>query len=217
MAKKILSQDQLPSEIPAPQPPVTPPPPVPAPKKSVSGWIMAALFVSIVLAFGVFYYYDDIMRYPLIAKLFSGTSFSKSRSLMLQTTPVPAAPTPTPTPIILLPDEGTKGNYAVSQSSNSKGPSIQKVVFDPLDVKKGQTLTVMVLLSSADPIIHVGGTLTSDTKTTPVTFAQTGTTGTQHTWSASLTVEDTVLYKYILTVSASTVKGDATVTVAPRS
>lgn len=206
------------------QPTQQPVPPLPQenvmrqPSKPSSSFriLIVILIVSISLGASVLYWYDDLVTLPSIARFFSAPT--PSHLLLSDRNPIPTnAPTPTPTSIILKPDDGTKGTYAVSQSSNSKGPTIQKVIFNPLDAQKGQTLTITVVLSSPDPILHVGGTLMSDAKEHPLTFTQTEIKGSQSVWVASYQLDDTVLYTYILSISASTVKGDSTVRVAPRS
>lgn len=132
-------------------------------------------------------------------------------------TTAPQNPTPTPSPIVLKPDDGVKGNYSVSQGSQYKGPTISHVTFDPLDVKKGQKLTVTVTLSSPTPITSVTGTLTGDTTSMPITFTRVSTANATSIWSATLTITDTLWYKYILKLTGVNANGTSSVIVAPRS
>ena len=130
-----------------------------------------------------------------------------------------ATATPTPTPIILMPDEGVKGNYAVSQPGKITGPRITKVTFDPLDVKLGQPITISAKVFSLVPVSKVSGNLQQDLNSTPLTFTQTATepdTGNT-VWTATTTLSDTVLYRYILDISATDSNGTSTIQIAPRS
>ena len=128
-----------------------------------------------------------------------------------------STPTPTPTPIILKPDDGVKGNYTVSQSAKETGLTFSTVTFDPLDVQKGQTLTLTVTLSSQSPVSQVTGMLTADTTSIPITLQKSSQTATTSVWSATLPITDTLLYKYILKLEAVNETGTSSVTVAPRS
>ena len=128
-----------------------------------------------------------------------------------------STPTPTPTPIILKPDDGVKGNYTVSQGAKDTGPTFTKVTFDPLDVQKGQTLTLTITLSSQSLVSSVTGTLTADTTSMPITLQQISQTKTTTVWSGTFPTTDTLLYKYILRLDAVNGTGTSSVTVAPRS
>lgn len=125
-------------------------------------------------------------------------------------------PTPTPTPIVLRPDNGTKGTYLISQVKNG-GPVVKQVIFDPLDVKKGQSFTVTVIMDAESSAEQITGVFESDTTKKNITFERiTDASGIQ-TWQSKFTVEDSVLWKYMLTFVAKTGDKSSTVTVAPRS
>ncbi len=123
---------------------------------------------------------------------------------------------PTPTPIILQPDTGTKGTYNISQGAHA-GPTFQQVIFDPLDVQKGQTLTITVIVTANSNSQSVTGTLQTDSGKKNLTFQKTQTTAASEFWSASVTVDSTVWYTYILTINATSAEGASSATVAPRS
>lgn len=125
------------------------------------------------------------------------------------------APTPSPTPTTLIPDEGSKGNYNLSQSKRS-GPTISQVSFDPLDAKQGQTLTITLKVKNNPPAQAITGTLQTDTSTEKLTFTKTKATNVE-IWQAQLKLPATVLYKYILTVNAKSATGNSQIIVAPRS
>lgn len=126
-------------------------------------------------------------------------------------------PTPTPTPIQLHPDNGTQGTYMVSQGQNHVGPNITKVIFDPLNAQKGQSLVIWAHTENTSPVTAVTGSLQTDHGTVPLTFTMTGGTTVAGDWQAKISLTDTVWYTYILTVHATGQNGTSTVTVAPRS
>lgn len=123
-------------------------------------------------------------------------------------------PTPSPTPIQL---HTGKGIYQVSQAKHN-GPTIFQVVFDPLDVTKGQTVTITTSISSPTGVSFVEGSLKTDNAQQPLIFTKISTNGAITEWSTTTTVEDTVWYRYILTVNAKNTKGSSSqIIVAPRS
>ena len=84
---------------------------------------------------------------------------------------------PLPTPIPLRPDDGVKGTYSVS--SKGGGPAISQVIFDPLDVQKGQKLTIFVTVASQPaPAEKVTGSLKTDNGQTELTFTRASTSNT---------------------------------------
>ncbi len=127
------------------------------------------------------------------------------------------APIPTPTPIRLKPDNGTKGTFAIGQAKNHAGPTISQVIFDPLDVKKGQKLTITVRANDTTPISAIVADLAEDTSRQTISFTRTDGTNTDGTWTGAATLENTVWYLYKLTVTATSKNGSATIIVAPRS
>lgn len=146
-------------------------------------------------------------------------------SFLLPTIPGPisdtltdTSPTPTPTPIVLIPDEDVKGNYVVSQSKDAKGPRIEKVTFDPLDVQVGQTLNITVHVFSKSPVSKLTGRLNSDNQASQLIFTNTTPEEPENTnWTTSLVIDDPVLFRYIVEIFGTDTNGTTTVTVAPRS
>lgn len=130
-------------------------------------------------------------------------------------TPAPIS-TPTPTPIKLRPDNGTQGTYSVGMAKYA-GPTVTQIIFDPLDVQKGQTLVITATLKNDVAIGQVKGNLQMDHGQQDATFSRISGTDTAGSWQAKFKLNDTVLYKYILTISAEASNGKSEVTTAPRS
>lgn len=134
-------------------------------------------------------------------------------------TPTPTStpvPTSMPKPIPLYPDKGTQGIYNVSQAKNHPGPTISKVIFEPLDVQKGQTLTVFVTMNNPTPIASVSAQLTMDNGSVSFPLSHNSGTDTAGEWKGSVRVSETVWHTYKLTIRASGENGEGQVTVAPR-
>lgn len=119
----------------------------------------------------------------------------------------------TPTPITLKAGPET---YHISQSSH-QGPSIAAVTFDPLDVKRHGLLTLTVITVHPSVVTQVKGILTSDTNTFPLSFNKSTSQANNTTWKTTMTVPDTLWYRYMLTITAYASDGQNTITVAPRS
>jgi len=145
---------------------------------------------------------DDAMLLPTIIH---HTSFPTTTPTL---TPTPTV-TPTPTPSYLPPGRQT---YKVSQSPDMAGPRIVSLTLDPLDVQKKQQQMILVALSSSTPVSGVSVTLYSDTKSRVLPLSSTS-----GGWSTTWTVDDPVLYRYILVIRATNSQGTAKVIVAPRT
>jgi hypothetical protein len=129
-------------------------------------------------------------------------------------TPTPFTPTrPSPTPIAL---HAGIGEYTISHPQTG-GPKIDKVIFSPLDVKKGDVLHLSVVITSVADVTGVTGTLTGDSKVSDLVFTKEKTNKNTQTWATELTLPDSVWYNYILSVTAINTAGKTTVQVAPRS
>lgn len=125
-----------------------------------------------------------------------------------KTTPTPSS---SPTPISL--PQG-KGVYSVSQGKH-QGPSISQVTFDPLDVRKGQKLTITIKATDQTPVTSVTATLQTDSTQNELVFKQVSDTSTSD-WETSIKIDDTLWYRYILTIKATSSNGTTEVIVAPR-
>jgi hypothetical protein len=138
--------------------------------------------------------------------------------ITLQTAPPVAVTTSTPVPTIypLIPDAGSAGTYNVSQGPHS-GPTFRRVVFDPLDVKKGQDLKITVTLESNSGVTGLTGSLTMDNSKKDLSFTRVSDQGATEVWEATFNLTDSVDYKYILNLSGRDAGGTSTISVAPRS
>jgi hypothetical protein len=126
-------------------------------------------------------------------------------------------PTPTPTPTKLYPDNGIKGTYNVSANQKS-GPVITQVIFDPLNVQKGEPLTLTVMLKNASPVQEVKGTLKMDNSSIDLSFNLVNRTNKDEVWQTTIsTLSDSVLYNYIFNVIATAANGQGFGGAAPRS
>lgn len=115
------------------------------------------------------------------------------------------------TPIPLKPDNGKKGTYIIGQLKH-EGPVYKQVVFDPLDVKRNETLTVTITFDKEVPPENVSAVLETDNKTLDIVFKNTN-----GIWIGSVKVTDTVLFKYILNITAKGGGKTVKAVVAPRS
>lgn len=163
------------------------------------------------IVFGIVFF-DTIVNKPVIKRLLTGGQYQSNKlrdSALLPT----STPIPTPTPIQL--HEGI-GEYTVSHGETN-GPSIINVIFDPLDVRKDQLLTLFVNIRSQDIVTSVTGTLETDTASMPLTFTLSQESKGVQTWITKVTMTDTLWYTYIANITAKSNKGETSVTVAPRS
>ena len=197
------------------QPPVPAMMDSPVPPKNLWSPLTISLTVLVVAMVLSIVFFDTIVNQPMIKSFLTGGQYQSNK---FSDSAILPAPSPIiPTPIILKPDEGTKGNYTVSQSAKDTGPTFSTVTFDPLDVQQGQNLTITVTLSSQSPVSQVTGTLTGDTTSIPIALQKSSQTATTTVWSATFSITDTLLYKYILKLEAVNGTGTSSVTVAPRS
>lgn len=183
-----------------------------SPRKPFNVWILllVILLVYIVLNIGVYMYGLK----GLGARL-SQLSLVKEQGQLFRPTPTPTLiPTPTPTPIRLPPGKGT---YNVSQGRQHAGPTFTKISFDPLDVQKGETLTITVSVQNTVPIQSVQALLKTDHGQKNVQFARIDGTDLSGVWQAQIAMDDSVLYTYILQITATGANGVSSDAVAPRS
>lgn len=135
-----------------------------------------------------------------------------------KTTSVPTMkPTPTPLPDKLLSDKDGTGTYNVS-SSQTTGPKVTKIVFNPLDAKKGQPLTITVTVINEVPVQKVTGTLITDTSKEYPTFTFVSRTDKTEIWKTTFSpLPTSVDYMYSLTITAESSNGSGTGGASPRS
>jgi len=126
-------------------------------------------------------------------------------------------PTPTPTPTTLLPDDGTKGTYSVSANQRG-GPRINKIVFDPFNAQKNQPLTITIYISNESPVDKVSGIFKMDSLSENVSFKHISRTDKSEVWQFVFpSLPDTVLYNYVLDITANAANGTGFGGAAPRS
>lgn len=129
-------------------------------------------------------------------------------------TPTPKSPTPTPTPTRLL---SGKETYYISQTDKTKALAISSLILDPLDVKKEDKQTLIVKVVSDVAVQSVSIEFQSDTKKRTLTLTLGEGAPTSGDWKTTWTLDDSVLYKYILTITATDANSKSTAIVAPRS
>lgn len=121
-------------------------------------------------------------------------------------------PVPTPTIIPLIPDDGRRGTYIIGQIKHD-GPTFKQVIFDPLDLKKNDFLTVSTTFDNETPPQKVYGNLQSDNSSFDLSFSR----NVNGIWTSKVQVTDTVFRKYILTIFAENSEQTVKAIVAPRS
>ncbi len=120
-------------------------------------------------------------------------------------------PSPTPVPL-----HAGKGDYTVSHPK-SNGPTIQRVIFDPLDAKKGEVLKISAVIMNPAEEGRVTGSLATDSNQFELNFTKTGMEKNSQIWSTEITLTDSVSYNYIVSLAAINGLGKTTVRVAPRA
>jgi hypothetical protein len=120
-------------------------------------------------------------------------------------------PSPTPVPL-----HAGKGDYSVSHPK-SNGPTIQRVIFDPLDAKKGEVLKISAVIMNPTEDGRVTGSLATDTSQMELNFSKSGMEKNSQIWSTEITLTDSVSYNYIVSLAAINAQGKTTVRVAPRA
>jgi hypothetical protein len=159
---------------------------------------------------------SGIVALLVIILVISGGIYLYARRVTFMNTIGKPAPPPTPTPTQLLPDDGVKGTYNVGQGKHD-GPTVSQIIFNPLDVKKGQQLEITMKLTNVSPIQEVTGSLQMDNKMQTFTFQRTSGTDLDGMWQTTITLEDGVQYDYKLAITAKAANGINEVQMAPRS
>jgi hypothetical protein len=137
----------------------------------------------------------------------------ESNVVVAPTKKLPDGSSPKPTPIPLTSGAGV---YTIGQGKHT-GPDITEVVFDPLDVRKGQDLKITIKTSFPTGVTGVSAELQTDNSVKKIDFNLTKGEVINGEWSAILKMEDSVFYKYILQVTATSGKESSKIIVAPRS
>lgn len=144
-----------------------------------------------VLVACIVYFFPDIV----------GTIFSKPASRLARTSvPLPspkATPTPTPKSI-----PSGKQTFSVS-SGKQTGPQFETGAIDPYDPGQGTQQTISVSATSSTPVVTMKLTMETDTKSQNIAMQLTSGTTTKGIWTGTWTVDDTYLYVYNATITAT--------------
>ncbi|MBT3249406.1 MAG: hypothetical protein HN846_03225 [Candidatus Pacebacteria bacterium] len=123
------------------------------------------------------------------------------------------SPSPLPSPAWILPGKET---YAISQGDKA-GPRIANMVIDPQDpTTNNNQQTVSSQLKHSLPIEKVTLKLTSDNEEKSVEMTLVEGTNKNGTWQTQWEITDPVLYKYILTLVATSSDGESIVDISIR-
>lgn len=164
--------------------------------------VVMCIFSMVIGVLGYRYY---LTKFPIAKNILPKNEITEMSK------PTVVQPSPTPIPL-----HAGKGDYTVSHPK-SAGPVIQRVIFDPLDAKKGEKVKFSAVIMDTVGDAKVVGALDADSKQIELTFTKDGMERNSQIWSTELTLTDSVLYRYILTVSATNSKGNTVVRVSPRS
>ena len=183
-------------------PPIPAPVPQPLPLlKQPRVYIPIAILFFLSVGVNAFVYFKGPQ---LLSQMFTPTPTPTS---------IPASPTPTPSPIPLPPG---KGVYHVSQGQH-QGPTISRVNFDPLDVRSGQKLTIIVKVTDKNPVTSVTAVLQLDQTQKDLVFKLISGDALSGDWQTSIKIDDTLWYRYILTITGVSAGGTNKAIIAPRS
>lgn len=115
-----------------------------------------------------------------------------------------SAPSPKPIP-------HGKVEFTVSTGKNSKGPQMSQGFIDPYDPELGAIQTLVIEV--AEPVEKVTAILVTDNKTS-AEYQLKKVKGT--TWAGSWKINDSYLYKYVLTIKATGPNGTSKVDITLR-
>lgn len=125
-------------------------------------------------------------------------------------TPGPA-PSPTPTEIL----QGRE-TYTIGQASDAR-PKIDRLVVNPHDPKVGETQTLEVRVADTSPVQSVEVSVTTDNGSANVPMTLVEGDNNRGTWRGSWQVNDTVLYRYVVTIRAVSADSESKVDVGIRT
>lgn len=175
------------------------------------------ILLPIVVIFGFIFYYQ--LRHPdfSLQKFITDRLSPAPTSLTLTADQTPK-PKPSHEPYPLIPNQGgTSGTYIVSQGQHN-GPTFKEITFQPLDVAKGEKLTITVTLDSSTAVIDsLTGVFKMDDSQNDIAFNKVSSQGLSQKWETSFILSDTVSYRYMLFLTAVDSSGESTMSLAPRS
>ncbi len=114
------------------------------------------------------------------------------------------APTPSPTPTRL---KQGKETYFISKGGSANEPTFSALTLDPHEPGRGQQQSIIVPLTSLSSIRSVNAIFVTDTKTRTIPLRLTDGTNLNGTWQMTWTVDDTLLYTYIIKIVAESENG----------
>lgn len=167
-----------------------PPPPASSKAQTVRPELIILLLLTVLIATIIYFFPDSLENIftkpaPRLART--------SASLPSQQ----ATPTPTPKSI-----PTGKQTFSVS-SGKQTGPQFTTGEIDPYDPAPGTKQTISVSAASTSPITTMNLTMQTDTKSKEIPMQLTGGTTTKGTWEGVWSVDDTYLYKYDATITAT--------------
>ncbi len=171
--------------------------PTPWMARRVSPWLFLCVLV---LGIGVFVFLKQ-------------TYLQKNIDTATEISPYPATAAK-PTPSYLPPG---KQSYVVSQSSANADPIITGLTVDPLNVRKGNRQIVEVTMTSKTPVQSVSVTLFTDNTKQTLALTSASSSASASTWKGSWTIEDSVSYRYVYTITANSQTGESISYVAVRT
>jgi hypothetical protein len=155
-------------------------------KNRVRVWILIALGLLVYSGFSYWF----VTSFLFQKGTFSTPPFSKTARV---------TPTPTPSP---RPIPSGKKTFSVS-SGKKTGPQFASGAIDPYDPKIGSTQTISVTIVSSKPVTSGTLTMQTDTKTKKVPLSMVSGTPINGVWAGTWTVDDTYLYTYLATLTAT--------------
>ena len=115
-------------------------------------------------------------------------------------------PEPSPSPIWILPGKET---YTISQNSK-EGPRVKNISIDPQDPTiNNSSQTITAELNHSQPIDQVQLKLISDNEEKLATMNLIEGTNKNGIWTTNWEITDSILYNYILTLTATSQDGQS--------
>lgn len=136
--------------------------------------------------------------YILLSK--TGTTLISKLQESMDLSGVPSGSTPTPTPSTLL--QGTE-TYQISQSGLPNEPHFSTLIVDPHEPKRGKKQTLSATITSPSSLQSVKFVVITDNKSIELPATLASGTVTSGVWTTTWTVDDTLLYKYIVRIIAT--------------
>lgn len=172
------------------------------PKSTVTLATILAILIAVAAILGYKYWYKPLDL---------GTQVGSERQVKVTPpTTTLASPSPQASPSPKPLKQGIE-TYNISQPGNLLGPKITKLTLNPHDPKVNQSQTITVTFASPDTVTGAKVNFVSDNNSIflPLTL-------NNQVWSVTHTVSDTVLYRYLVSISANDQSGNSQVDVTMR-